>query len=334
MLTNSKILVTGGAGFIGSNLIEALLRKGNEVTCLDNLSTGKKENITEFLSNRNFTFVQGDIRNLDLCIKTCCGVEFVFHQAALGSVPRSIKNPIDTTEVNIMGFLNILTAARDAKVRRFIYASSSSVYGDDQTLPKIESRIGNPLSPYAVTKRANEMYAENFSRLYDMEIIGLRYFNVFGKKQDPNGAYAAVIPKFIASLLKHEAPVINGDGTISRDFTFVDNVVLANSLAALVPSSKFNTQSSTFNAVLNIACGNSTSINELFLLIREELAKYDSQIAVIEPIHGAPRQGEILHSDADISKAKECLNYYPLVGVKEGLKKAAEYYHTHFTKGE
>ena len=326
MLTNSKCLVTGGAGFIGSNLIEVFLKADNQVVCLDDLSTGKKENISEFLSNKNFTFIEGDIRNLDICKKACDGVEFVFHHAALGSVPRSIKNPIATSEVNIMGFLNILTAARDAKVKRFIYASSSSVYGDDETLPKIETRIGKPLSPYAITKRSNELFAENFSRLYGMETIGLRYFNVFGKKQDPNGAYAAVIPKFISALIKRESPLIYGDGTISRDFTYIDNVVFANQLAALVSLSSLTTISHQLSTIFNIACGQSTSINELFTLIRGELSKHDIRIASIDPIYGAPRHGEILHSNADISKAHQFFGYSPQLSLLEGLRETISYY--------
>ncbi len=320
MLTNSRVLITGGAGFIGSNLVEALLKAGNQVICLDNLSTGKEANIAEFLSDKNFTFIKRDVRDQDSCRNACEGVEFVFHHAALGSVPRSIRNPVFTSEVNIIGFLNVLIAARDAKVRKFIYASSSSVYGDDETLPKLEVRTGKPLSPYAVTKCANELFAENFSRLYGMETIGLRYFNVFGKKQDPDGAYAAVIPKFIASLIKHESPVIHGDGTISRDFTYVDNVIQANQLASLLPAA------SPSSSVFNIACGHSTSINELFLYIQTELAKYDSKIALIDPIYGLPRQGEILHSNADICNATKVLGYSPEYNVKEGLKETVKYY--------
>lgn len=327
-MANSKVLVTGGAGFIGSNLVEAFLKSGNQVICLDNLSTGKKENISEFMDGKNFTFIQGDIRNLELCKKACEGVEFVFHHAALGSVPRSIKDPIATSEVNIMGFLNVLTAARDAKVKRLIYASSSSIYGDDETLPKIESRIGNPLSPYAITKRTNELFAENFSRLYGLETIGLRYFNVFGKKQDPNGAYAAVIPIFITALIKHKSPVINGDGTISRDFTFVDNVVHANQLTAISPIPQPTTNNQQLSTIFNIACGNSTSINDLFLMLKNNLAKYDSKIDSVHPVYGAPRQGEILHSNADITKAKEILGYLPKISVKEGLIEAIKYYLT------
>lgn len=326
MLTNSRILITGGAGFIGSNLVEAFLKCGNQVICLDDLSTGKKENIAEFLTNKNFSFIQGDIRIFESCRKACEGVEFVFHHAALGSVPRSIKNPIATSEVNIMGFLNILTAARDAKVKRFIYASSSSVYGDDEALPKIESRIGKPLSPYAITKRVNELFAENFSRLYGMETIGLRYFNVFGKKQDPNGAYAAVIPKFISALIKHESPVINGDGAISRDFTFVDNVVHANQLTAISPIHQPTTINQQLSTIFNIACGQSTSINELFYIIRTELTKYDSSISSIQPIYGASRQGEILHSNADITQAMKLIGYSSKFSVMAGLKETAKYY--------
>jgi len=308
MLTNSKVLVTGGAGFIGSNLVESFLENGNHVVCLDNLSTGKFQNISEFKSNKKFLFIEGDIRNIEDCRRACSGIDYVFHHAALGSVPRSIEDPLTVAEVNIMGFLNILTSARKVKIKRIIYASSSSVYGNDETCPKVETKIGKPLSPYAVTKRTNEMYAENFARHYGMEVIGLRYFNVFGKKQSPDGAYAAVIPKFISALMKGEAPIIYGDGTVSRDFTHVDNVVFANHLAATTNISAINYQ---LSSIFNIACGSSTSINDLFHLIRSEISKYKPKVSGIAPVYKASRQGEIMHSNADIFKAKSILKYLP-----------------------
>lgn len=332
MISNSRVLVTGGAGFIGSNLVESLLHQNNEVICLDNLSTGKKENINEFIANKHFKFIEADIRDLKECQKACDCIDFVLHQAALGSVPRSIKDPISSAQVNIMGTLNMFVAARDAKVKRFVYASSSSVYGSDETLPKVENKIGKPLSPYAVTKNAVELFAENFFRLYGMEIIGLRYFNVFGKKQDPFGAYAAVIPRFISALIKRESPVINGDGTISRDFTFVDNVVFANQLAALVPSSELKTQNITTNMVFNIACGHSTSINDLFSMIRTSLSQYDGVILGLNAIHGPNRLGEILHSNADISQAIRYLGYEPKYNIAEGLHETIKWYRSSLSK--
>ncbi len=262
---NKRILVTGGAGFIGSNLIEKLLLQNNEVVCLDNLLTGKIENIEPFFSNKHFTFIQADIRDIKSCNKAVEGVDLVLHQAALGSVPRSIADPITTNEININGFLNILTASRDAKVKRFVYAASSSTYGDNFSLPKIEENIGKPLSPYAITKYVNELYADVFSRLFGMETIGLRYFNVFGRRQDPNGAYAAVIPKFVKLLINHESPFINGDGNYSRDFTYIDNVIQANELAATVQNND------SLNTVYNIAFGENTSLNALFNMLKEEL---------------------------------------------------------------
>ncbi|HBM16491.1 MAG TPA: LPS biosynthesis protein WbpP [Lentisphaeria bacterium] len=323
MLSNSKVLITGGAGFIGSNLVESFLKNGNKVICLDNLSTGKFENISEYLTNSNFTFIEGDIRNFEECRKACLGVAYVFHHAALGSVSRSIEDPLTVAEVNITGFLNMLLAAKETGVKKVIYASSSSVYGDDETLPKVEPIIGKPLSPYAVTKRTNEMYAENFSRLYGMEIIGLRYFNVFGKKQNPSGAYAAVIPKFITSLMIGEAPIVYGDGSVSRDFTYVDNVVRANYLAAVTKFPDYNneqlTTTSQLTSLFNIACGATTSINELFRMIRSEVSKFKPEIARIYPVYKDSRKGEILHSNADISKAKNLLKYFPAISLKEGL---------------
>lgn len=319
-IQNSRVLVTGGAGFIGSNLLETLLEQNNEVICLDNFLTGKRENIAGFISNKLFKLIEGDIRNLEICRQACDGVDYVLHQAALGSVPRSIKDPITTTEVNIMGFLNMLTAARDANVKRFIYAASSSTYGDSKNLPKVEDVIGKPLSPYAITKYVNELYAENFSRLYGIQTIGLRYFNVFGRKQDPFGAYAAVIPRFFISLIKHQRPIINGDGSYSRDFTYVKNVVQANQLAALAD------KPDAVNTVYNIAFGERTTLNELFGLIKSNLVSFDDTIKNIEPEYGPVRGGDIPHSLADISKAHTLLGYAPEYSVRSGMAEAAEWY--------
>lgn len=304
-----KILITGGAGFIGSNLVEYLLHKGDveQVRVLDNLATGHQENIEKFKSDKRFEFRNGDIRDLEICNKACDGMDFVLHQAALGSVPRSIEDPVTSNNVNIGGFLNMLIAVRDCKVKRMVYAASSSTYGDSEGLPKVEDKIGKPLSPYAITKYVNELYADVFSRTYGVETIGLRYFNVFGPKQDPNGAYAAVIPKFINLALHEKAITINGDGTVSRDFTYISNVVQANIKALLVE------RDDAVNEVYNVACGDSTSLNELTETIKEISNKN------IEIIHGPPRQGDIPYSLADISKAEEKLNYNPEIKVKEGL---------------
>ena len=320
ILTNSRILVTGGAGFIGSNLIETLLSQDNKVICLDNFATGKRKNISGFLDNSNFKLIEGDIRDLATCRTACSGIDYVLHQAALGSVPRSIIDPISSTEVNIMGFLNMLTAARDAEVKRFVYAASSSTYGDSKNLPKVENVIGNPLSPYAITKYVNELYAENFSRLYGIQTIGLRYFNVFGRKQDPFGAYAAVIPKFFISLIKHQRPVINGDGSYSRDFTYIDNVIQANQLAAVANKPE------AINTVYNIAFGERTTLLELFNLIRQNLIRFDSEISSIEPEYGQFRTGDIPHSRADISKARTLLGYNPEYNIASGIAAATEWY--------
>lgn len=318
-LFNSKILVTGGAGFIGSNLIEALLSQNNYVVCLDNFLTGKRENINDFLINSNFKLIEGDIRNLDTCRESVKNIEYVFHQAALGSVPRSINDPITTNDININGFLNILLASRDEKVKRFIYAASSSTYGDSQQLPKIEDNIGKPLSPYAVTKYVNELYARVFNDLYGLETIGLRYFNVFGKNQDPEGQYAAVIPKFIQLLINHGSPVINGDGTQTRDFTYIENVVAINQLAAL-------SNESTINNIYNVAFGQQTTLNELSELLKEYLSEFDSKIKNIPIIHGSTRIGDIQHSLASIDKAKTKLGYNPEFDLKSGLKKSIGWY--------
>lgn len=312
-ISGRKVLVTGGAGFIGSNLIGSLLDSDNSVVCLDNLSTGKAENIREFKGHPRFSFIEGDIRNFDECLEAANGVEIVFHQAALGSVPRSLKDPVTSTDVNVGGFVRMLKASVDAGVRRFIYAASSSTYGDHEGLPKIEDFIGKPLSPYGVTKYADELFAGVFGNSYGIEIIGLRYFNVFGPKQDPEGAYAAVIPKFILQLLKGERPVINGDGTISRDFTHVDNVVSANHLAALAEGSE------ALNQVYNIACGDSTSINRMYVIIRESLGVFNRETLKVEPLYGPERAGDIRHSLASIEKAGRLLGYRPQIGVEEGL---------------
>lgn len=296
------------------------MAQDNEVICLDNFSTGKKENVADYISNKRFTLIEGDIRDLEICQKACDGVDYVLHQAALGSVPRSIKDPITTTEVNIMGFLNMLTAARDANVKRFIYAASSSTYGDSKNLPKVEDVIGKPLSPYAITKYVNELYAENFSRLYGIQTIGLRYFNVFGRRQDPFGAYAAVIPKFFISLIKHQRPVINGDGSYSRDFTYIDNVIQANQLAAVASNQE------AVNTVYNIAFGERTTLTELFNIIRKNLICFDSTIGDIEPEYGQFRTGDIPHSLADISKARTLLGYNPEYNIASGIAAATEWY--------
>ncbi|MDD5697318.1 MAG: SDR family oxidoreductase [Victivallaceae bacterium] len=322
-IENFRVLVTGGAGFIGSNLVETLLKQHNEVVCLDNFMTGKRSNLKAFRDDPGFSLIEGDIRDFNLCRRACAGIDYVLHQAALGSVPRSIEDPMTSAAVNISGFVNLLFAAQQAKVKRFVYAASSAVYGDSPKLPKIEPELGRPLSPYGITKYADELYADNFTRLYGIETVGLRYFNVFGKYQDTNGAYAAVIPKFALSLLKHESPTINGDGSFSRDFTYIDNVVEANQLAALA------TASEAVNTVYNIACGEQTTLNELFAELRKNLVKFDPGIAVVEPIHGPVRAGDIPHSLACIDKARRLLGYAPRYGLGEGLKKTAEWYFNH-----
>ncbi len=317
---SNKILITGGAGFIGANLCEYFLKKGKQVTCLDNFATGHLHNIENFLSHKNFIFIEGDIRNLDDCKKAISGADYVLHQAALGSVPRSIIDPITTNEVNVSGFLNMLVAARDAKVKRFVYAASSSTYGDSESLPKLENVIGKPLSSYAITKYVNELYAEIFSKTYGLETIGLRYFNVFGRKQDPKGAYAAVIPKFVMQLMKHESPIINGDGNFSRDFTYVDNVIQMNELAMLTENPK------ALNTIYNTAYGDRNTLNDLVNYLKEYLSEYDSAIADIPIIHGERRVGDIPHSLANIDKAKELLNYNPKFSIQTGLKEAVKWY--------
>ena len=317
-----QVLVTGGAGFIGSNLCEYLLSQSYDVVCLDNFSTGKIENLLPLLNqySRQFKLIVGDIRNLSDCRKAVEGVDYVFHEAALGSVPRSIKDPIITNDVNISGFLNMLTVARDAEVKRFIYAASSSTYGDSKSLPKIEDVIGKPLSPYAITKYVNELYADVFSRTYGIETIGLRYFNVFGRRQSPQGAYAAVIPLFVKQLVSHENPTINGDGEYSRDFTYIDNVIQMNMLAMQT------TNPDAVNQVYNTAFGERTTLNELVEYLKEFLSDYDPEIAKVEIVHGPNRLGDIPHSLACIDKAKKLLGYSPKFSMKDGLKEAVKWY--------
>ena len=316
----NTILITGGAGFIGSNLCKHFLEKEYKVVCLDNFATGYQKNILPFLENQNFTCIEGDIRNLEDCKKATQNVDYVLHQAALGSVPRSIADPITTNDVNVSGFLNMLVASRDAKVKRFIYAASSSTYGDSEILPKVEEVIGKPLSPYAITKYANELYADIFSKTYGLETIGLRYFNVFGRNQDPDGGYAAVIPKFVKQLINHESPIINGDGTFSRDFTYVDNVLQMNELALITENKE------ALNTVYNTAFGESTNLNEVVTLLKKYLSVYDEKIATIPIIYGQNRVGDIPHSLASIEKAKTKLNYNPNYSFKEGLKEAVKWY--------
>lgn len=333
---NMKLLITGGAGFIGSNLCEHFVRKGYDVVCLDNLSTGFKRNVEPLNECRNFHFIEGDIRDLDTCREAVKGCEVVLHEAALGSVPRSINDPINTNANNIDGFLNMLVAARDEGVRRFVYAASSSTYGDSKELPKIEHNIGRPLSPYAITKFVNELYANVFSSLYGVETIGLRYFNVFGRRQDPNGAYAAVIPLWVKALIHHESPFINGDGTYSRDFTYIDNVIQANELAATLPKEDIVSRAATYNMnlpenapldlVFNVAYGGNTTLIDLFNCLRENLAKFDPEIAKIEPSFRANRAGDIPHSQASILKAQKVLGYQPKYNAKAGFAEACEWY--------
>ncbi|MBB6275107.1 SDR family oxidoreductase [Porphyromonas circumdentaria] len=315
-----KILITGGAGFIGSNLCEFFLQEGNTIVCLDNFSTGKRENIEAFMGNPSFVLIEGDIRNLEDCKKACTEVDYVLHEAALGSVPRSIKDPITTNEVNVGGFLNMLVAARDAGVKRFVFAASSSTYGDSITLPKVEEVIGKPLSPYAITKYVNELYADVFARTYGIEYIGLRYFNVFGRRQDPHGAYAAVIPLFVKMLMNHQSPIINGDGEYSRDFTYIDNVILMNKLA--IATSNPN----AVNQVYNTAFGEQTTLNQLLVLLKKNLGRFDTSIKSIEAIHGPNRTGDIPHSLASIEKARTLLGYTPEFSMAKGLEACCEWY--------
>ena len=316
-------MVTGGAGFIGSNLCEALLRMGDSVVCLDNFATGHIENLIPLIENypKRFNLIVGDIRNIDDCRKAVSGVDYVFHEAALGSVPRSIKDPVTTNDVNIGGFLNMIIASRDAGIKRFIFAASSSTYGDSESLPKVENIIGKPLSPYAITKYVDELYADVFSRTYEgFEYIGLRYFNVFGRRQDPNGAYAAVIPLFVKKFMNHESPNINGDGEYSRDFTYIDNVIDMNLLAMNT------TNPQAVNQIYNTAYGERTTLNDLVKYLKEYLAELDPQIGMIEPTYGPYRAGDIPHSLANIDKAKNLLGYNPQYSMRDGLKEAVKWY--------
>ena len=318
----NKILVTGGAGFIGSNLCEHLVKTGHEVICLDNFSTGHMSNIQELIDNHGdqFKLIEGDIRNYETCLRASLGVDAILHEAALGSIPRSINDPITTNEVNIGGFLNMLVAAKDNHVKRFIFAASSSTYGDSTELPKIEDRIGKPLSPYALTKYVDELYADVFSKTYGTQYIGLRYFNVFGRRQDPNSMYAAVIPLFIKQYLLHKPPVINGDGSYTRDFTYIDNIIKMNMLSLSVANPK------ALNQIYNTASGEETSINKLSDYIKVFLSEHDSTISDIKPLYGPYRKGDIPHSLASIAKAKQLLGYYPQISFKDGLKCTVEWY--------
>jgi UDP-N-acetylglucosamine 4-epimerase len=329
MNSKTKILITGGAGFIGSNLCEYFLSTNKHlVVCLDNLSTGHLKNIEQHFTNPNFEFIEGDIRNLETCKKAVLGCQYVLHEAALGSVPRSINDPITTNDVNINGFLNMLVAARDEKIKRFVFAASSSTYGDSEVLPKVEEIIGKPLSPYAVTKYVNELYADVFYKTYGLEIIGLRYFNVFGRRQDPNGAYAAVIPKFVMQFMAYDSPVINGNGEYSRDFTYIDNVIKMNELAMLT------TNKEAVNTIYNTAFGDRTTLNQLVNYIKDELTNYDKKIEDVEIINGPKRLGDIPHSLASIEKAKKLLNYNPKFDLLTGLKESLKWYWENLKKIE
>lgn len=321
-----KILVTGGAGFIGSNLVDSLLADGHQVTVLDNFSTGKRENIAHNMSRSDFELIEGDIRDYDTCERATLAKDVVFHEAALGSVPRSIKDPMTSTAVNVTGFVNMLFAAKTNNVKRFVYAASSSTYGDSKTLPKVEDKIGKPLSPYAITKYVDELFAGNFHDLYGIDVIGLRYFNVFGRRQDPDGAYAAVIPKFALSMIGHIPPTINGDGSYSRDFTYIDNVIQANKLAATVTDEK------ALNTVYNVAFGERTTLNELYGFLRTALGRFDPSILSLAANYGPNRAGDIPHSLADISKARKLLGYNPQYSVRSGLIEAAEWYYNYLSK--
>ncbi|CAM3966497.1 SDR family oxidoreductase [Flavobacterium antarcticum] len=319
-IQNKVILITGGAGFIGSNLCDYLLRYNNKVVCLDNFSTGSRANIKDLLANPNFTLLEGDIRNLADCHNAARGVDYILHQAALGSIPRSINDPITTNEVNVSGFLNMLVAARDAKVKKMVYAASSSTYGDSESLPKEENVIGKPLSPYAITKYVNELYADVFHKTYGLNTIGLRYFNVFGRNQNPNGAYAAAIPKFVMQLMNHQSPVVNGDGTNSRDFTYIDNVIQMNVLALRTEDP------AAMNTVYNTAFGDRTTLNDLITSLKRCLTIFDPKIANVEVVYGNTLVGDIPHSLASIEKARERLGYNPQYSLQEGLKDAVKWY--------
>jgi UDP-N-acetylglucosamine 4-epimerase len=319
LLRNTTVLVTGGAGFIGSNLAESLLLQGNRVVCLDNFSTGKRKNIETFLHHPQFKLVEGDIRRYDDCVNALAGVEYVFHEAALGSVSRSVEDPVTSADVNIGGFVKMLFASKEAGVRRFIYASSSSVYGSHPGLPKTEERTGAPLSPYAITKSVNELYAQNFSDIYGLDVTGLRYFNVFGRRQDTESGYAAVIPRFIRALMNRTPPVIYGDGSFSRDFTYIDNVVQANHLAACADAS-------AQGGIYNVAQGEQTSVEQLFFMIREMVSRFDSKAADITPRYEPQRAGDIPHSLASVEKIQRLLGYRPACNVYTGLSETVEWY--------
>lgn len=319
-IRNKKILVTGGAGFIGSHLCEELINLGALVRCLDNLSTGNKSNISNLLKHKRFEFYNYDIRNLKDCQSACNDIDIVLHQAALGSVTRSIIDPLESNNVNINGFLNMLIASRDNNVKRFVFAASSSTYGDSVELPKVESTIGTPLSPYALTKYVNEIYAELFQKFYKLNYIGLRYFNVFGPKQDPNGPYAAVIPIFIKQFLNGESPTINGDGTFSRDFTYIKNVIQMNLLSITTMNPL------AINQIYNTACGDRTSLNQLFQILKNQLSRYDNKIKSIKANYGRERDGDIPHSEASIEKAKEHLYYEPKYNIDSGISESIEWY--------
>ena len=332
-----KILITGGAGFIGSNLCEYFVKQGYDVVCLDNLSTGFIHNIKHLMVCDNFQFIEGDIRDLIVCGRAIRGCDVVLHEAALGSVPRSINDPISTNATNIDGFLNMLVAARDEGVKRFVYAASSSTYGDSKELPKIEHNIGRPMSPYAITKFVNELYANVFASLYGLETIGLRYFNVFGPRQNPNGAYAAVIPLWVKMLLKHESPFINGDGSYSRDFTYIDNVIQANELAATISHDDIVKKALLYNMnlpnnapidlVFNVAYGGNTTLNDLYNCLRDNLAKFDPEILNIVPQYREARAGDVPHSQASIIKAQRILGYNPKYSALEGFELACKWYY-------
>jgi len=315
-----KILITGGAGFIGSNLVEYFLKKGNKIVVLDNFATGHRHNIQQYIDHPDFKLIEGDIRDMKICQCAVKGMDYVLHQAALGSVPRSINDPITSNEVNVSGFMNMLVASREAKVKRFVYAASSSTYGDSEGLPKVEDIIGKPLSPYAITKYVNELYADVFSKTYGMETVGLRYFNVFGRRQDPNGAYAAVIPLFVKQLMAKESPTINGTGDYSRDFTYIDNVIQMNEKAMLTDNPE------AINTVYNTAVGDRTTLNDLVRYLKEYLSEFDADIAHIEAIHGPNRVGDIPHSLASIEKAQKLLNYKPTHTIDQGLREAVKWY--------
>lgn len=321
-----NILITGGAGFIGSNLCDHFISKDYKVTCLDNFATGHRHNIEHLLDHPKFRLIEGDIRDIEVCHMACAGQDAVLHQAALGSVPRSINDPITSNDVNVGGFLNMLVAARDAKVKRFVYAASSSTYGDSKSLPKVEDVIGKPLSPYAITKYVNELYADVFAKTYGMECIGLRYFNVFGRRQDPKGAYAAVIPKFVIQLMNHESPTINGEGDYSRDFTYIDNVIQMNERAMLTDNPE------AVNTVYNTAVGDRTTIKDMAQLLKEYLSAYDAEIKEVEILHGPVRAGDVPHSKASIDKATALLGYKPSHQFAAGLKEAVDWYWNHLER--